>query len=242
AQINLSFLPSSDDCRLCDFTKGQIWLPDHNNCHMFYVCEPIGYLEYRKHHMTCGVLWWQQDIHTCVMEPPVGCDVTAPVVNYEVKSTTKIIPTCSSDLLLHFPYEDHYNDVTCHQAIATQYGAGVYRKYDENRSGNVSFLRTWFAQNEVNNFSIAVWFQREGSLSPTAAIVNNRNCKQLAGFSLSCPGPSLTGSIMTDTSVTAPPSPVSVINLLLNDELTNFVKYVQSIHHLNHDGSVLKIK
>ena len=39
--------------------------------------------------MNCGVLWWQQDIHTCVMEPPVGCDVTAPVVNYEVKSTTK---------------------------------------------------------------------------------------------------------------------------------------------------------
>ena len=85
----MSFLHSTDDCRLCDFTKGQIWLPDTNNCHMFYVCEPIGYLEYRKHHMTCGVLWWQQDIHTCVMEPPVGCDVTAPVVTYEIKSTTR---------------------------------------------------------------------------------------------------------------------------------------------------------
>ena len=138
----------------------------------------------------------------------------------------------------------------------------------------MSFLRTWFAQNEVNNFSIAVWFQREGSLSPAAAIVNNRYCKQVAGFSLSCPGPSLTASIMTDTSVTVPPSPVSVTSLLLNihvkcnaplhgfiagdmaytnsviyyyyccyfyNDTSKLVKYVQSIHHINHDVSVLNI-
>ena len=47
-------------------------------------------------------------------------------------------PTCADDLLLYFPYEDHYNDVTCHHAIATQYGTDVYRKHDAARNGNVA--------------------------------------------------------------------------------------------------------
>ena len=79
----------SDECYLCDFTNGQIWLPDRNNCHMFFVCEPIGYLQYNKHHMTCGDLWWQQDIHTCVRSMPDGCDVTAPINPYIAPSTTE---------------------------------------------------------------------------------------------------------------------------------------------------------
>ncbi len=79
----------SDECYLCDFTNGQIWLRDHNNCHMFFVCEPIGYLQYRKHHMTCGDLWWQQDIHTCVTRAPDGCDMTVPIVTYPSPSTSE---------------------------------------------------------------------------------------------------------------------------------------------------------
>jgi len=50
----------------------------------------------------------------------------------------EIIPHCEDDLLLYFPYEDHYNDVTCHHAIATQYGDGVSLQYDAERQGNVA--------------------------------------------------------------------------------------------------------
>ncbi|KAI0236875.1 hypothetical protein LSAT2_012645 [Lamellibrachia satsuma] len=269
-----------DDCRLCDFTKGQIWLPDLENCHMFYVCEPIGPLTYTKHHMTCGELWWQQDIHTCVFEPPAECDVTAPVRLYTDPSSTEavcfnsfaflsrpagpcpyepvpnnesyfrsinspadvqvcivgmvfmdppcdcvqvaqIIPTCSDDLLLYFPYDDHYNDVTCHHAIATQYGSNVAILPDPDRVDNVAcfngdthfevpFLRTWFAENEVSNFSIAVWVKRaQGNVAPNAAIVNNRNCNQTAGFSVNCPGAAVTGSITTGTEVALTSYPVT---------------------------------
>ena len=53
-------------------------------------------------------------------------------------SVAEIIPHCEDDLLLHFPYEDHYNDVTCHHAIATQYGDGVSLQYDAERQGNVA--------------------------------------------------------------------------------------------------------
>ncbi|KAI0239671.1 hypothetical protein LSAT2_009633 [Lamellibrachia satsuma] len=280
------------DCYLCDFTKGQIWLPDRQNCHMFYVCEPIGYLKYRKHHMTCGELWWQQDIHTCVRSPPEGCDVTVDVVTYAAPSTSEvtlyflpiaapcpyepvpnqvgyfrsidspneiqqcvqgmvfqdppcecvqvgeIIPTCSDDLLLYFPYEDHYNDVTCHHAIATQHGTDVSRVFDSERRGNVAcfggqthfevaFLRTWFAENNVDQFSIAVWFQRPGDLSPKAAIVNNRNCRQSAGFRLSCANSEVTASVTANSELVLDPAPMA------NDNW-NHAAWV-------YDGSSLKL-
>ena len=50
----------------------------------------------------------------------------------------QVFPTCADDLLLHFPYDNHYNDVTCHQAIATQYGSGVSIQFDSVRKGNVA--------------------------------------------------------------------------------------------------------
>ena len=49
-----------------------------------------------------------------------------------------VIPQCADDLLLHFPYEDHYDDVTCHQAIATKNGDGVSLQFDPERNGNVA--------------------------------------------------------------------------------------------------------
>ena len=69
--------------------NGQIWLPDHENCHMFYVCERIGYRKFHKFHMTCDDLWWQQDIHTCVRSPPEECDVTVDTVPYAAPSTSE---------------------------------------------------------------------------------------------------------------------------------------------------------
>ena len=50
----------------------------------------------------------------------------------------QVIPQCEDDLLLHVPYEDHYNDVTCHHAVATQYGDGVSLQFDPGRNGNVA--------------------------------------------------------------------------------------------------------
>ncbi|KAI0239669.1 hypothetical protein LSAT2_009631 [Lamellibrachia satsuma] len=132
----------------------------------------------------------------------------------------EIIPTCSDDLLLYFPYEDHYNDVTCHHAIATQYGSNVNIKNDPDRNGNVacfsgdthfevSFLRTWFADNNVDQFSIAVWFQRHGDLSPKAAIVNNGNCRQSAGFSLSSANSGVTATVTANSELVLDPAPMA---------------------------------
>ena len=44
--------------------------------------------------------------------------------------------SCSSDMLLHFPFDDHFNDVTCNRAVSTVYG-GVSIENDTMR-GNVA--------------------------------------------------------------------------------------------------------
>ena len=59
-------------------------------------------------------------------------------MNNEPSIIFTVNPTCTDNLLLHFPYEEHYNDVTCHQAIATKYGEGVSIRHDSDRAGNVA--------------------------------------------------------------------------------------------------------
>ena len=73
----------------------------------------------------------------------------------------------------------------------------------------VAFLRTWFAENNVDQFSIAVWFQRRVDLSPKAAIINNRNCRQSPGFSLSCANSEITASVTANSELVLDPAPVS---------------------------------
>lgn len=73
-------------------------------------------------------------------------------------SLASVNPTCSDDLLLRFPFEDHYNDVTCHGAVATQYGEGVERKFDAERHGTVACLsgKTHFevGSNDMNKLNM----------------------------------------------------------------------------------------
>ena len=56
------------------------------------------------------------------------------VVNYVPER-----PNCSSDLLLHLPFDDHFNDITCNKAIATRYGKGVSIVNDPEK-GHVAFF------------------------------------------------------------------------------------------------------
>ncbi|KAI0236837.1 hypothetical protein LSAT2_012606, partial [Lamellibrachia satsuma] len=277
--------PWEPDCSRCDYTKGQIWLQDRNNCHMYYICEPLGNGEYRIHRATCGDLFWNQAYHTCVpvMPADVDCKV-GPVSEYVQPSTpfaacpydpypgdsskywirgdaltlmecvsgmefenryglcdclpvSQIEPTCADNLLLHFPYEDHYNDVTCHHAIATKYGEGVSIRYDSDRRGNVAcftgdfllgeftktnesrisetsrtcavvttaittpvvpFMRTWFANNKVNQFTVTVWFKRRQEDGSPQGIVNNADCLQTAGFLIGHMEQKVVGHITTE--------------------------------------------
>ena len=49
----------------------------------------------------------------------------------------------------------------------------------------VPFIRTWFANNHVDAFSISLWFNRQGNTDATyGALVNNGDSVEKAGFSL----------------------------------------------------------
>ena len=48
-------------------------------------------------------------------------------------------PTCDNKLLLHFPYELNFDDVTCHKAKGYSYGEGAVQiMYDAERDQNVA--------------------------------------------------------------------------------------------------------
>ena len=46
----------------------------------------------------------------------------------------------------------------------------------------VAFLRTWFANNKVDKFSVSVWFKRDGQKISPQGIVHNGDCEDTAGF------------------------------------------------------------
>ena len=54
-----------------------------------------------------------------------------------------VIPLCTDDLLLHFPYDTDFNDITCHHAIGVKYGAGVVSIVNDTVRGRVA----WFDGN-----------------------------------------------------------------------------------------------
>ena len=48
----------------------------------------------------------------------------------------------------------------------------------------VAFLRTWFANNKVDKFSVSVWFKRDGQKMYPKGIVHNGDCEDTAGFAI----------------------------------------------------------
>ena len=52
-------------------------------------------------------------------------------------SLVLVDPTCSDDLLLYFPYDVDFDDVTCHHAKGYAYGDGEARIVNDVDRGNV---------------------------------------------------------------------------------------------------------
>ena len=78
------FFLDEPDCTRCNYAQGQIWCPNSQNCHLFYICErlPGSPLRYRVHVGTCGHLYWSQRQLTCVRKPDVNC-VVPDVVTFK---------------------------------------------------------------------------------------------------------------------------------------------------------------
>ena len=45
---------------------------------------------------------------------------------------------CSDELLLWFPFDDNFNDMSCHKAIANRYGDGSVTLVDDPEHGKVA--------------------------------------------------------------------------------------------------------
>ena len=77
------------DCTRCNYTKGQVWFPDPDNCHLYYICDKIDRMDgswyFRVYHPTCGQIFWDQERLTCVRS---NANCTDAVVEYTPPSTT----------------------------------------------------------------------------------------------------------------------------------------------------------
>ncbi|KAK2181973.1 hypothetical protein NP493_373g02056 [Ridgeia piscesae] len=163
---------------------------DNATCHAAFIpdCSKCDY--------STGQIWMNHiiDCHAFIICQPLG----------------NVATSCSSDMLLHFPFDDHFNDVTCNHAISTVYG-GVSIENDTIR-GNVAcfntsdhlvvaFMRNWFAGRDVDAFSIAVWVRREIGGKSKANIVSNGEC-ELPSFHITTQNETLYGGITTDQNIT----------------------------------------
>ena len=62
----------------------------------------------------------------------------------------------------------------------------------------VSFIRTWFAGNKVDKFTISIWVKRKGDQTAKAGIVNNGDCIDKPGFELSAENEGVFARLGTD--------------------------------------------
>ncbi|KAI0207198.1 hypothetical protein LSAT2_008126 [Lamellibrachia satsuma] len=119
--------------------------------------------------------------------------------------TCEVDHKCDDDLLMHFDFDNGFVDV-CHDAIAEKSGEGTVKLVTDTYRGKVArfagngylkvpFLETWFPINEVDTFTVSLWYK---ILDGTGGVlVNNENSVKDAGFSLRVVGNYLLSKIRT---------------------------------------------
>ncbi|KAI0209107.1 hypothetical protein LSAT2_006170 [Lamellibrachia satsuma] len=123
-----------------------------------------------------------------------------------------VAPECVDDMLLHFPFDDHFDDVTCNHAKTTKYGPGqVTLVWDDERNSTVAsfdgrarletrFLYNWFAGRNIHHFSITMWFKATGDPGSVSGLVDNGDCVTEPGFNVHLEKGTVHGSVNTRTS------------------------------------------
>ena len=59
-------------------------------------------------------------------------------------------------------------------------------------------MRTWFANNKVDKFTITVFYKRTGVHTSSQTIVSNGDCKQTRAYGIVNTGDDITASITTE--------------------------------------------
>ncbi|KAK2180369.1 hypothetical protein NP493_446g03019 [Ridgeia piscesae] len=146
--------------------------------------------------------------HSQVQHCAIGLQFSEDACTCVVVS--QVQPSCADDLLLHFDFENDFNDVTCHNAVANKYGDGaVTRVSDPHRPGKVAmfsghgylevpFMNTWFANNHVSAFTVSLFFKLANDDPVISALVANGDCEEDCGFSLCTNGNCAGARLRTD--------------------------------------------
>ena len=68
------------------------------------------------------------------------CASFAPVDYLRAVLSYAVVPTCVDQLLLHFPFDYDFNDITCHNAIGVRRGKGKMNIENDPQRGSVLML------------------------------------------------------------------------------------------------------
>ena len=81
--------------------------------------------------MACREVYWIFRLFVREMENYYQCSCFC-------RRIVVTLSECSDDLLLWFPFDDHFNDVSCHKAIADGCGHGSMTLVDDPGHGQVA--------------------------------------------------------------------------------------------------------
>ena len=65
----------------------------------------------------------------------------------------------------------------------------------------VAFLRMWFAENEVDQFTVSLWFKRDGIQTGSVGLVNNGDCEEDPNFEVTASENGVYSGVTTSTQV-----------------------------------------
>jgi len=117
------------------------------------------------------------------MPCPAGTVFSSSACGCILGANLPSVDACEQDPFLYFPFDSHFNDVSCNHAASDNVGNVVNRWgkvgnsafFDGKSRLEVPFIRNWFANKAEDKFSIALWFIRKFG-DGLVGLVNNGDC------------------------------------------------------------------
>lgn len=145
----------------------------------------------------------------------VNIEMSCPAGTRFIQRACRCVTTneeCTDEegLLLHFPFDEHLNDVTCDRIPTDEYGdvqlsddapMGKSAYFDGHSLLLVNYMTNIFNRVSVDHFTVALWFKTAAPHQGMGGLVNNGHCYTPPSFEIHVgSGTVSTGSLDTEHS------------------------------------------
>jgi len=107
---------------------------------------------------------------------------------------------CKREPMLHFDFNENFDDVSCNHAAGTTYGHMTIvdgaAHFDGDSRIEIGFLKNFFKNNNPSGLTLTMWFKSEGD-GRLEGLFSNGDCVEEASLSLSVEDSKLQGLLNT---------------------------------------------